>query len=178
MQIGRLLGDNVGTLVPANHLGIGTPVPGGRFAFLPTSPRDDSTCGGTDKAGDLFIDVVLHEHPAGAFAGARGIAYGVLGPDAVSVTYRQNGRIVTERTGPDGGYIAVVPGTAILCAASECFAGSTPSEMTTPILQAGIIASVRYRNGQLCRLETFKPGSIKAPPAPGSAVCPNVGYVH
>lgn len=105
----------------------------------------------------------------------RNIAFGVLGPDAVSVTYSLGHHTVTERTGPDGAYIAVVPWTGHLCTfeirgSKVCFGGSGPVGQHSPTLQAGILTSVKYSDGHVCRLETTTPGGVGAPS------CPNVGY--
>ncbi len=73
----------------------------------------------------------------------RDVYYGLLGPDAVSVTYRSSsGDLATEHTaGPDGAYLLVLPyahghlqGTATI--------GTGLSE--------GPIRSVRYRDGHTC----------------------------
>ncbi len=103
----------------------------------------------------------------------RNIAYGVLGPDATSITYKINGRSVTKRTGPDGAYIVVLPGTTQLCTfgsvgGRRCFGGG--GQMTTRRLQSAVISQVTYRDGHVCDLATA------AAPTSGSASCPNVGY--
>ena len=107
----------------------------------------------------------------------RNIAFGVLGPEAISVTYTLNGRTITEPTGPDGAYIAIVPGTTTSCtvqgAGRACASGG--GEITTGTLQSGVITSVRYRDGQVCRLAA--PGA-PATPAPGTVeTAPNTGTV-
>lgn len=107
----------------------------------------------------------------------RNVALGVLGPDAVSITYSLNHHTVTERTGPDGAYIAVVPSSGVLCIFNRlggkgCFGGSGGGELTTSTLQTGIITSVTYRDGHVCRLETTTSGGA------GVAGCPNIGYAH
>ncbi len=106
----------------------------------------------------------------------RSIAFGVLGPDAVSVTYSLNHHTMTERTGPDGAYVAVVPGATELCTFSRfgknCFGGTGGGQQTTSTLQSGIITSVSYRDGHVCRLETVTSHGV------GAASCPNVGYAR
>jgi len=107
----------------------------------------------------------------------RNVALGVLGPDAVSISYLLNGHEVTQRTGPDGAYLAVVPGSGQLCLPTapggrNCVGGSGGGEITSSTLLAGIITSVKYRDGHVCRLRTLSPGGN------GAASCPNVGYVH
>ncbi|MGH3260435.1 MAG: hypothetical protein ACRDNS_00415, partial [Trebonia sp.] len=106
----------------------------------------------------------------------RNVAYGVLGPDALSVSYTLNGHTVTEPTGPDGAYIAVVPGSKTSCSvlvhgATACTSGA--GQTTTALLQAGLITSVRYRDGRVCRLATAPKSS-----APADVVsAPEVGTV-
>ena len=72
------------------------------------------------------------------------IAFGVLGPEAVSVTYLLNGHTVTEPTGPGGAYIAVVPRTSQLCSVTRggegCFGGGgEETEDAPPVRSADTI---------------------------------------
>lgn len=119
--------------------------------------------------------VHIHRLPICPRRDLRNIAFGVLGPDAVSVTYSLHHHTVTERTGPDGAYLAVVPSTGHVCAfetprgGEVCFGGSGAVGTHSPILQAGIITSVKYRDGRVCRLETTTSGRV------GARSCPNVG---
>jgi hypothetical protein len=102
----------------------------------------------------------------------RNVAFGVLGPDAVSITYSVNHHSVTERTGPDGAYLVVVPGTRPACTftghGTRCFGGG--GELTTSTLQSGLITAVTYRGGRVCRLSTATSAA--------AASCPNIGYAH
>jgi hypothetical protein len=191
VQIGRLQAGQIGAL--------GTD---GAFAndgrFHPIPLHTNFPCGQTDAHGYLFLNVLENQIPASAsFGGEQGcrvlqprpephvrrlptcpvrdlrnIAYGVLGPDAVSVTYTLGGRSVTERTGPDGAYIVVLPGTKGACTFAgygrRCFGGN--GEMTTPTLQSGLITAVTYRDGHVCRLSTATSAA--------SGNCPNIGYAH
>ena len=145
LQIGRVEHGTIGTLGQD-----GAYSDDGRFHPLP--PRDNFPCAGTDVNGNLFLDVF-------EMGELRNIAFGVLGPDAVSVAYRLHGRTVTEPTGVDGAYIAVVP-TSQSCfvfrGVRRCDSGSG-GEVTTGTLHAGVITSVRYRSGRVCRL--VPPGS-------------------
>ena len=98
--------------------------------FHRISSRDNFPCAGTDANNHLFLNVLEQDVPAsgpsinghgGCTANAasnlascpardlRNIAFGMLGPEAVSVTYSLRGRTVTEPTGLDGAYIAVLP---------------------------------------------------------------------
>jgi hypothetical protein len=59
-------------------------------------------------------------------------------PNAVSITYSVNHYSLTERTGPDGAYIVVVPATNQSCTfgsggGERCFGGG---EITTSSLQS------------------------------------------
>jgi hypothetical protein len=106
----------------------------------------------------------------------RNVAYGVLGPEAVSITYSVNHHSVTKRTGPDGAYIVVVPATKQACTlgsggGERCFGGG--GEITTSTLQSGVITAVTYRDGHVCRLPTPTPGGVAAATATS---CPNIGY--
>jgi hypothetical protein len=197
LQIGRLQSGQIGALGQD-----GAFENDGRFHPIP----QNSTCGRTDAHGYLFLNVLEQGATASAAVGKsegcqiesprfrvprhqtvrlpacpsrdlRSIAFGVLGPDAVSITYRLNHHTVTERTGPDGAYIAVVPGTTQLCTfdsrgGKRCFGGTGGGEETASMLQSGVITSVRYRDGHVCRLETLTSRGI------GTASCPNVGYAH
>jgi hypothetical protein len=96
-------------------------------------------------------------------ADLRDVFYGLLGPDAVSVTREaQNGRFVTTPTGPDGAYLFVLRNQSSANAGGFTYdAGLFP----------GAVRAVTYRDGHTCRLP--------APNVPGGggASCPAVGYV-
>jgi hypothetical protein len=105
--------------------------------------------------------------PAGVL---RNISYGVLGPQATSITYlARDGRTVTEPTaGPDGAYLIVAPQRAGCTASSQlqCAGGSVG-----PLLESGTIVAVHYRSGRVCRLpQADARGLVR------SASCPLVGY--
>jgi hypothetical protein len=72
----------------------------------------------------------------------RDVYYGLLGPDAVSVTYRaSSGALATERTaGPDGAYLIVLPYARGLQGNATIGTG----------LSGGPIISVGYRDGHTC----------------------------
>jgi hypothetical protein len=103
----------------------------------------------------------------------RELAYGLLGPDATSITYvgADGTRHTQPTSGPDGAYLIVRPQTTCV----ELHAGRRfPCDLGSvgPLLQSGVITTVTYRDGRVCHL-----------PAPGAggaitqASCPLVGYV-
>lgn len=188
LQIGRVKDGTIGTLGQN-----GAYSNDGRFHPIPS--RDSFPCAGTDANNYLFLDVLEQDVPAsgpsihghgGCTANAapgfpscgvrelRDIAFGMLGPEAVSVTYSLHGRSVTEPTGPGGAYIAVLPGTSRLCfGGGGCGIGG--GETTTGTLHAGLITSVRYRDGSVCRLATQ--GRLSSRSAAPTQSAPNTGTV-
>lgn len=102
----------------------------------------------------------------------RFVQYGLLGPEATSITYILDGRSETERThGPDGAYLVVGPSSPSACARfgpGGC-AGSAPEYSAQ--ISAGMITAVRYRDGQTCGLNRSHPRE------PALLVtCPLAGY--
>ena len=99
-------------------------------------------------------------------ADLRQIDYGLLGPDAVSVTYQTpSGRLVTTpTTGPDGAYLVVLPYQARTSSQNGGFDEGDA-------LAADGIRAVTYRNGHSCHLPS--------PYVYGAATlsCQPVGYV-
>jgi hypothetical protein len=96
----------------------------------------------------------------------RDIYFGLLGPDASSVTYRSpDGHEVTERTaGSDGAYLIVGSPTAQACATMvldghavkvnghvihPCGNGATANPRVNAY---GVISAVHYRSGRVCRM--------------------------
>lgn len=150
-------------------------------------------CASADAHGHAFLNVFAREVPAGNGPSAtcqvgvsqrraprcrltayRNLAYGLLGPDAVAVSYAVNGHSVTKRTvGSDGAYLIVLPATAESCflvraGGRSCEGGS--GETSTTALQSGVITAVTYRDGHVCHL----PAPTSAGTPAGS--CPTVGY--
>ncbi|MGI8559665.1 MAG: hypothetical protein ACR2ND_15415 [Solirubrobacteraceae bacterium] len=196
LQIGRLQSGQIGALGQDGAFA-------NDHRFHPIPLRTNFPCAQTDAHGNLFLNVFEREVPASASLGntmgcqvnqppqrlrlhgpqrrlptcsardLRNVAYGVLGPEAVSITYSINHHTATERTGPDGAYLVVVPATTQSCTSTPgrgrgCVAGS--GEITTPTLQSGIITSVTYRDGHVCHLSAPTSNAVTA------ASCPNVGY--
>jgi hypothetical protein len=102
----------------------------------------------------------------------RFVQYGLLGPDARSVTYRISGAAHTERTGPDGAYLIVGPSTPAFCGrfARGTFCGGAGVGPNS--IGGGMIETVYYRNAPSCQVDRANSR------LPAFAVsCPRVGYV-
>jgi RNA polymerase sigma factor (sigma-70 family) len=124
---------------------------GGASASVELCPRS--------ARGGRVSSAVTLPCPAGSL---RSLAYGLLGPEALSITYLgPRGRVVTEPTiGSDGAYLVVARQAAPPCAAGTPTSprSTCPSlESVAPRLQSGVIIAVHYRSGQVCGL-----------PAPGA----------
>ena len=100
----------------------------------------------------------------------RQIDYGLLGPDAVSITYQAaDGQLKTiPTTGPDGAYLVVLPDSDTSQKARDV---SNSGFDVGDGLSADGIRAVTYRDGHTCRLPpTAVPGSA-------NVSCQPVGYV-
>jgi hypothetical protein len=157
------------------------------FHAIPPSARDAQDCGSTDAAGHGFVNRgILGESasanlggdwikgpqasgcrlPVGGGPGAscpkgsnRMVFYGLLGPDAVSVTYREpGGGLSTQRTvGGVGAYLLVFPYNAATCAEYDQAAGSAVScngdlEGGASPVVPGAVTKVTYTRGRSCSL--------------------------
>ena len=102
----------------------------------------------------------------------RFVQYGLLGPDATSITYRTSGGPQTERTGPDGAYLVVGgPSTPRFCRRfpSGTFCGG--NGIAPSSIGGGMIQAVHYGNAPTCQLDR---ASSRLPVWADS--CPRVGY--
>lgn len=122
----------------------GTPLPTGGAFSMPVCP-----------SGDL-----------------RFVQYGLLGPDATSVTYRISGAARTERTGPDGAYLVVGPSTPAFCGRLAPGSVCGDDGVGPDSIGGGMIETVQYRNAPACQVD--RP-STRLPAVTFS--CPHVGYV-
>jgi hypothetical protein len=84
-------------------------------------------------------------------ADLRDLYYGMLGPDATSITYPgPNGKQVTEKTaGADGAYLALGPPSDVKC---QPGGGCGNGDSYGPGLSPGFITSVTYNNGTVCHI--------------------------
>jgi len=94
----------------------------------------------------------------------RDVYYGLLGPDAVSVTHQtpSGGLVTTPTTGPDGAYLIVLPNHPTINNGGLSYNAA---------LFPGAVRAVTYRDGQTCRLPA------PTVPGKGGASCPTVGYI-
>ena len=129
----------------------------------------------------IFRRVLEHE-PTCPTGQLRNLFFGLLGPDATSVTYATpSGRLLTTPTsGRDGAYLIVLPYIAggALCGPHRpvCpppFANGEAGGSGGVGSADGVIRVVRYRDGRTCRLALPGP----SPPGPGEQEsCPLLGY--
>jgi len=169
IQVGRLVDGKLGALGQDNSF-----KNDGLFHELPPTGRfDQFSCSALDGAGRIFNNVVQGELPASAaylqgpsceppgarhFPGVsygpscrqadeRNLYYGLLGPDALSVTYVLGGQSHTIPTvGADGAYLIVTraPLHQLLG-----FAGATTADVV-PV--DGPITELHYTGGRTCHL--------------------------
>ncbi len=173
--------------------------------FHPISPNAFTAdyCAQTDGNGHAFANIMQASQLASGGAGVtelhipgcgivgahgdpcrkaqlRVLQYGLLGPDAVSMTYLDvGGQFLTEpTTGPDGAYMIVGPATKRLCRTmwrgSGCGREAPGGYAFGPTLEAGLVTAVRYRDGHVCRVPPPPPAGSPAGTPQGS--CPVVGY--
>jgi hypothetical protein len=185
VQIGRVEGDQLGSL-GIDHAWDDDH----QFHAIPTSSRSDMQCGSTDAVGHGYLNGGIDGESASVdvsgdwqsaiktggcrlqgYGGSsslpycppganRMIFYGLLGPDAVSVTYREpGGGLATERTlGGVGAYMLVFPHNAKTCAeythswdSSQSCNGETDGGGPSPVVP-GAVVKVTYTDGRSCSL--------------------------
>jgi hypothetical protein len=185
VQIGRVEGNQLGSLGidDAWHNDH-------RFHAIPPSSRADVHCGDTDAAGHGYVNGGIDGDSAsvnvsGDWASAirtggcqlrgfgggsslpycpaganRIIFYGLLGPDAVSITYRKpDGQLATEHTLPGvGAYLLVFPYNAQTCAeytrswdSGHSCNTETEGGGPSPVVP-GAVVQVTYTDGRSCNL--------------------------
>jgi hypothetical protein len=141
-------------------------------AFTNGSARDAAArvelCPASSRTGHLRPGLP-RACPAGV---VRDISYGVLGPQATSITYlAAGGRTVTEpTTGPGSAYLIVAPRRAG-CTASSRLQCADAGGSVGLLLESRTIVAAHYRSGRVCRLpQPDARGLVR------SASCPLVGY--
>ena len=149
----------------------------GRFHPFPISASDHAECTPTDGGGHAFMGIELGGAPAAGFVGdgttgctslsfcgpseMRFVEYGLLGPDATSVTYTLHGRprrLAT--TGADGAYLLVGSTSPRACARlpqnAACGVNNESNSWSGTVFP-GLVTSVHFRNGLTCRVAAFGP---------------------
>ena len=171
IQVGRLVDGKLGALGQDGAFG-----DDGRFHELPVSSSfDQFACAALDGKGRIFNNVTVGDQPASAawFFGSstgcvppgtrpaanphnnktcsqsdeRNLYYGLLGPDAKSITYVIGGHRRTVATaGADGAYLLVTKAPV-----HQLF--DFPGGGTTDVVPVdGPITELHYRNGATCHL--------------------------
>jgi hypothetical protein len=147
----------------------------GRFhPYSPNFVNGPPYCAIPDGAGHAFVNIQewhvsvsgLSNYvgcqanpacPSGNLSNYRNVYYGLLGPDAASVSYRTtDGAIATKQTaGPDGAYLLVTAD------ASPSYGVTSAWDVDLDLLRAPYptqpIVGVTYRDGHTCRLDGAHP---------------------
>jgi hypothetical protein len=187
LQIGRLDGNRLGVLGQD-----GAFANDGRFHLRPPTVLTQADCRPLDAAGQLFIAVSYQGMPASGLAAGctapdqptppaslspkiatnrppacpapdeRILYYGQVGPQAKSITYRNEAgrQVSTPVSGREGAYLVVLRSTARHPARGSFVPTASPGSGLT---------SVRYRDGSVCHIRS--PRSIG-----GAKQCPLKGY--
>ena len=210
VQVGRILDGRIGV--------IGRD---GAFrndgAFHPLSPTymEGPGCGTEDARGDAFVNEQIHGLPAsgllgdrlhahgGCYGERRGTAecppaalrdvyFGLLGPDAASVTHVTpgGGSAITPTAGPDGAYLIVLPYSTTRCLAHAlvCSGNGRAYSTGSPQMESfEVVRAVSYRGAATCVLPAptalaaaeaaFQARRRPYERAERSPSCPVVGYV-
>jgi hypothetical protein len=150
-------------------------------AFLQDQPASGGRTGpGCGAEEDRTLGQPASRRPTCALSDLRDISFGLLGPDAVSVTHltASGALATTPTTGTAGAYLVVLPHATKGCLVpdahnrfpAQCEVGFQ-GDSGGPGLPSGAITAVTYRNGRVCRVP---------PPSLRSSIfesCPPVGFV-
>jgi hypothetical protein len=173
VQVGRLLDGKLGAIGQDNAFGDD----GQFHEFALDSAFAKHACTLLDGNGRIFLNATVGDMPASAWVGygggcvpstathaerfnekgqpraicpqadERNLYYGLLGPDAKSITYKLNGHSYTQATvGPEGAYLIVTRASA-----KQLFnfsAGGTQDIVPVD----GPITELHYRDGATCHL--------------------------
>jgi hypothetical protein len=116
-----------------------------------------------------------HNLPVCPTGDLHNMYFGLLGPEALSITYPgPGGKLITTPTsGPDGAYLLIRPPTTISCQLIGPKHGAVcgNGDSSSPELPAGVITAVHYRDGHVCRLPAPEPAGTL------SVSCPPFGYI-
>jgi hypothetical protein len=186
LQVGRLLNDHLGILGQDGRF-----KDDGLFHELPPGALDQSLCSQPDlvvlytgaglpaagmSAGDeqtcaypVSMQLDVPSCPAGD---ERMIAFGLLGPNARSVSYRADGRLHTMATsGSDGAYLIVLaqPPQALVGGGVAAAAFVSPGQLPAAATKAYLLSTIVFRKGsRRCQI-----GSEELPAGPPA--CDSIG---
>jgi hypothetical protein len=176
VQLGRVVDGRIGALGQD-----GAFRDDGAFHPFATNFLDGSGCGTDDARGDAFLNEQIHGLAASALSGdqqhisggcylpkteprscppgdLRDVYYGLLGPDATSVTHTTatGASTTTSALGRDGAYLVVLPHTAMPCGSHQlfCARGQRYSTGGPELEPSAVIRAVSYRNAPPCHLST------------------------
>ncbi len=173
IQVGRLLDGRLGAIGQDGAFN-----DDGRFHEVPPgSSIRFFACSALDANGRIFNNVTVGDQPASAWSGflacapatatgperaperghavsicpaseERNLYYGLLGPDAKSITYASAGGHRTIATvGPEGAYLIVTEASA-----HQLFGGSIAGGTADVVPVDGPITEIHYRDGSTCHL--------------------------
>jgi hypothetical protein len=173
VQFGRVVDGRLGVLGQD-----GAFADDGAFHPLSSDFLDGVGCGTNDARGDAFVNEQFHGMPASGLVGdqqhtsggcyaarsrrtscpppdLRDVYFGLLGPDAVSVTHSA-GAIKVPTAGPDGAYLIVQRHARTHCAryALYCSIGESFSTGGPALVPYEVISAVGYRGGNSCDVPT------------------------
>lgn len=164
-------------------------------------------CGTQDGRGDAFVNEQVYGMPSSALladrryassgcyarshvsracpdSALRDVYFGLLGPDATSITHRSTGGGVVQSAtvAPYGAYLVVLPHSSHRHCQGGFFVcmGDRGSTSSPTLVANGAITGASYRNAPSCSLpsEAEAVGRERAGHRPErEASCPTVGYV-
>jgi hypothetical protein len=149
MQVGRLRDGRLGILGQEGQF-----KDDGLFHELPPGALNQSTC---SQRGVLVLYNATHER--------RQLAFGLLGPHAVSVTYKSAGRLHTvASSGSHGAYLIVLPQPAEPAPAGAPTAAAfvAPEQLPAAAIQAYQLSAIEFRfGGRHCQIDSEpQPGGL------------------
>jgi hypothetical protein len=176
IEFGRLLDGRLGVIGSDGAFGND-----GKFHVLPAGGlADGGQCADLDAHGRLFDTVSAFAVPVSGWQGQgscapplptgapgtcrpgdlRDLYYGLLGPDATSLTYQLDGRQRTiTPSGPEGAYLIVTRHLSGLASHRQYLGGAFGSIL--PLPWGSPIVSIAYSNGMVCRIAATQPGTLK-----------------
>jgi hypothetical protein len=192
VQVGRLVAGRIGVMGQDGAFNDDA-----RFHPLPTqASQAEGQCVLLDGNGHAFLGAQNYGQPASGLphqchllrgdlavrerclrSDSRDIFYGLLGPDARSITYTLNGRIKTTPTvGADGAYLIVerTPVTVLATGVGGGAAGALPAGEGTVngVALPQPIRKITYTDGRTCTIEQTRERNGR-----GGSCEPPVGYV-